>query len=682
MKCETLSFPFLSFFLFWLFQLAAPPAHGQEHSPEAREWLRQRYQAARPQELSFDSFARRHRHLSPPANRQQAAAAAASILDCKATHVACANGDFESGTIEPTRWRGAFGTWFSGEPKPTAMTEGFIPGPIDFSFAHQTLVTAGKDPVVPAISQVAPGGGKYSLRLGNRANGAGTEMIAKTFTVTAAQTVFAFQYALVFQDPGHTPADQPAFSVRAFDCATGQELQGICDLGNGSNKAVSDADDPFFASIPRDSIAYKNWTQAQVNLSAHIGKKVTLVFTNKDCGQSGHFGYTYLDNFCTACTIGCRYSLTLDRGATSACGKGKICLNYALPRAGTVSGTLVLKLAVYQGGKQVGAALSSPALSSGTSYCFTVDPATLGLNRALEGFDYVVTGLFTLRGYNLSPIIVGQIPEGQAPGRNNDYRTACVCTVRAVCKNVRLNLVRGLATLKAADVDGGSSATCGIRSMSVTPASFTCSQVGNHKVRLTVTANDGKTASCDATVTVTGSTPACTGIRVLPANNTYTGGVPTNIYLGYGPQSVTLSPVVSGAAPFTYSWTPATGLSSATAAQPVFTPRSGGVYTFTVRVANAFGCATTCRIQICVVDIRDAASGSGRVYLCHQQPGTSLKRTVSVTPAEAAAHLSAHPGDRLGSCTSLPCSSPPPTVGPQYTFLDRKAPPGIRLWRP
>jgi hypothetical protein len=37
--------------------------------------------------------------------------------------------------------------------------------------------------------------------------------------------------------------------------------------------------------------------------------------------------------------------------------------------------------------------------------------------------------------------------------------------------------------------------------------------------------------------------PACS-IVAVPANNMYTGGIPTNIYLGYGPQSVTLNATV------------------------------------------------------------------------------------------------------------------------------------------
>src|SRR5205085_925635 len=116
----------------------------------------------------------------------------------------------------------------------------------------------------------------------------------------------------------HARIDQPAFSVRAFDCA-GNELPAICDLGNGSNKAVSDHNDPFFKSISGGSIVYRDWSVAQINLSAYVGQTITIVFMNKDCNLTGHFGYTYIDNLCVVCTSGCPYNISLDTTVTT-CG--------------------------------------------------------------------------------------------------------------------------------------------------------------------------------------------------------------------------------------------------------------------------------------------------------------------------------------------------------------------------
>ncbi len=66
--------------------------------------------------------------------------------------------------------------------------------------------------------------------------------------------------------------------------------------------------------------------------------------------------------------------------------------------------------------------------------------------------------------------------------------------------SVQLNVL-GNAGISASDVDDGSTADCGIQTMSVNPNTFTISGVGANTVKLT-TGNSGQTSSCDATVTV------------------------------------------------------------------------------------------------------------------------------------------------------------------------------------
>ncbi len=73
----------------------------------------------------------------------------------------------------------------------------------------------------------------------------------------------------------------------------------------------------------------------------------------------------------------------------------------------------------------------------------------------------------------------------------------------AVCKNTTVSLdSAGNASIIAADVDGGSTASCGIQSITVSKSSFTCANVGLDSVVLTVTDSSGNTASCTAYVTV------------------------------------------------------------------------------------------------------------------------------------------------------------------------------------
>ena len=73
----------------------------------------------------------------------------------------------------------------------------------------------------------------------------------------------------------------------------------------------------------------------------------------------------------------------------------------------------------------------------------------------------------------------------------------------ASCQDITVQLdASGNATITAADVDGGSSDNCGVDTLMVAPSTFTCSEIGNNVVTLTVTDQNGNTDTCLATVTV------------------------------------------------------------------------------------------------------------------------------------------------------------------------------------
>jgi len=73
----------------------------------------------------------------------------------------------------------------------------------------------------------------------------------------------------------------------------------------------------------------------------------------------------------------------------------------------------------------------------------------------------------------------------------------------AVCLNFTVQLdAAGNATIVPLNVDGGSSDPEGPVTLSVSPSSFTCANVGGNTVTLTVTDSIGQTDTCTATVTV------------------------------------------------------------------------------------------------------------------------------------------------------------------------------------
>ena len=106
---------------------------------------------------------------------------------------------------------------------------------------------------------------------------------------------------------------------------------------------------------------------------------------------------------------------------------------------------------------------------------------------------------------------------------NNGNQSTCTATVTvqdnvaptAVCNNITVTLDgTGNYVLDSDDIDdigAGSSDACGIASMTVSPNSFTCGEIGDNDVTLTVTDVNGNSSSCsNATVTVEGIIPDVT----------------------------------------------------------------------------------------------------------------------------------------------------------------------------
>ncbi|NCI49244.1 hypothetical protein GWC95_04865, partial [Sediminibacterium roseum] len=177
----------------------------------------------------------------------------------------------------------------------------------------------------------------------------------------------------------------------------------------------------------------------------------------------------------------------------------------------------------------------------------------------------------------------------------------------------------GSSTLPSAT--GMATATDGCSTPTVT---YTDTQSGNVITR-TWRATDASGNYATDVQYITIGSPFTATLSSAPTNGTYTGGVNTNLYLGYGAQSTTLMMcnLPSGGAPYTYAWSgSATNrLSSTTAASPVFTPATFGYYTFSVTVTNKYGCSSTAVISICVTDVRVPGTNGAKVYVCHTPSG-------------------------------------------------------------
>lgn len=88
----------------------------------------------------------------------------------------------------------------------------------------------------------------------------------------------------------------------------------------------------------------------------------------------------------------------------------------------------------------------------------------------------------------------------------------------ATCQDLTVTLDgSGNASVDAAQIDNGSSDNCTVQSITLSPNSFTCADVGSNTVTLTVTDAGGNISTCDATVTVeetTDPTAVCQNLTV------------------------------------------------------------------------------------------------------------------------------------------------------------------------
>jgi gliding motility-associated-like protein len=190
---------------------------------------------------------------------------------------------------------GTLGNWYcwTGASTPGVTTPVFtspvFSGPV--TNRHDITSGTGTDPY-GGFSVTAPGGGLFSAKLGNNSTGAEAERMQYYVRVPVGfnNYSFAFKYAVVFEDPGHSPEQQPAFMIVAYDSATGTPIP--C----ATLTYIAGAGLPGFSTAPSNSgVLYLPWTNGTLNLSGQGGKTIIVEVTSYDCTASGHFGYGYFD---------------------------------------------------------------------------------------------------------------------------------------------------------------------------------------------------------------------------------------------------------------------------------------------------------------------------------------------------------------------------------------------------
>ncbi|TNE59066.1 MAG: T9SS type A sorting domain-containing protein [Bacteroidetes bacterium] len=207
------------------------------------------------------------------------------------------------------------------------------------------------------------------------------------------------------------------------------------------------------------------------------------------------------------------------------------------------------------------------------------------------------------------------------------------------CRNITVDLpVSGSVYISPAEVlDSGTDNCSTVISESVSPNTFSCSNIGTNIVTLTTSDGNGNTATCTAVVTID-QYPFSTS---LPTCQT--------VYWGFAPAACTIinSTVMGGVPPFSYVWS--AGATTPDMEYCATSPANPDPFGLTVTDANGCTSVATPTALIQVVDIR-CGKDLDKVMLCHKN-----NNTICISPDDVFSHL--EHGDYLGACGAPdPCA--------------------------
>ncbi len=141
-----------------------------------------------------------------------------------------------------------------------------------------------------------PNGSGHSIRLGNNLAGTEAEGVSYDFTIPAGANIYnlIYNYAVVFQDPGHLPSEQPRLELIIRNLSDGL----IIGCSSFTFFAIG-TPLPGFELSPNPGgntpVWFKRWSAVSINLDNLAGKTIRLFFKTADCTFVRHFGYAYID---------------------------------------------------------------------------------------------------------------------------------------------------------------------------------------------------------------------------------------------------------------------------------------------------------------------------------------------------------------------------------------------------
>ena len=450
------------------------------------------------------------------------------IFDISAYHISslptsltCANVDFEAGSFQ--HWQQLYGTSAEGVPgdeTPEFVLGGEGPNPdLNRGSGHvvHNKANGENDKYGQAdLPKAYPGGGQYSIQLGNENVGADADRIVQKLNVIASNASFTYHYAVVLEEPGHPSHEQPFFKAQLKD----QNNQTI-ECSEFVVAASKDLDKLGFKlsslqSPDHHQVYYKPWSTVNLDLTNYIGQAVTVEFTTGDCTREAHFGYAYVEASCST-------SLLAENTTKQIC----------LGDNTTLKAPDGYQSYLWQPGNHTG---KEYTVSPTTTTTYELELTAHNGCKSTHQAEVTVNDCSTC-----SLALTGGTPADASCGQSNGRVNGVVITGNAGSETYVWTNAAGATVGTGANLAGVGAGT------------------------YTLTVNEG---TCSATIG-----PFTVGGCASPTLN---AGADATICAG---DNTSLQATPTGGTPVSYSWTPTADLSDATVANPIASPAATTTYT-------------------------------------------------------------------------------------------------------
>lgn len=170
----------------------------------------------------------------------------------------------------------------------------FTASPINMATIVDTSIN---DPLLATNGITLPRvkNGRYAIRLGNSQDGQ-YDVTKMTRQFVVDEIYLGYAFALVLENGGHLNEEDPTKSKNPY-------YQVILRDNSNNNQVVferrvmANPNNPLF-NQSGTNILYTDWECEYIDTSNLIGHTVTLEIYLADCGEGGHWGYGYFDDFC------------------------------------------------------------------------------------------------------------------------------------------------------------------------------------------------------------------------------------------------------------------------------------------------------------------------------------------------------------------------------------------------